>query len=141
MPKYKNRKVENEDGVFDSTLEYKRYQFLCKAQERGEIRALTRQVEYELIPKQTREKITHLKTKDKVEVVPVERACIYRADFRYEAFRQDSLDGMWVEVVEDVKGRGKFFSTQTKDFVIKRKLMLFKFGIILKIVTKADQAI
>lgn len=79
MSKYNNRRINTEDGWFDSQRELKRWQEL-KLLERGKrISDLRRQVEYELIPK----------------MGPLRRI-VYRADFVYKE------DGR--EVVEDSKG-------------------------------------
>lgn len=138
--KYHNRKVTWDGLTFDSEKERDRYKVLKAAQERGEIRGLRCQVEYELIPKQTRPVLRVLRTKTKVEERCAERAVKYMADFVYA---KPEPDGTWQAIVEDVKGaggRGRF-STQTKDFVIKRKLMLYVHGIVLKVVTKPNAEI
>ena len=98
--KYRNQKT-NIDGItFDSKREAKRYAELYLLQREGKIQSLRRQVAYELIPKQQGE-----------------RACTYKADFVYV----DNETGQ--EVVEDAKGR------RTPEYVIKRKLMLYRHGI------------
>lgn len=85
---------------FDSLAESRRFAELSRLQRLGVITDLRRQVPFELIPTQYDE-----------EGKLLERAVTYRADFTYE--RDGAL------VVEDVKG------VRTKDFVIKRKLMLY----------------
>lgn len=85
---------------FDSTAESRRFAELSRLQRLGVITDLRRQMPYELIPAQYDE-----------EGKILERAVTYKADFTYE--RDGAL------VVEDVKG------VRTKDFVIKRKLMLY----------------
>lgn len=85
---------------FDSLAESRRFAELSRLQRLGVITDLRRQVPFELIPAQYDE-----------EGKLLERAVTYRADFTYE--RDGAL------VVEDVKG------VRTKDFVIKRKLMLY----------------
>lgn len=95
MGKYGNRKTNG----FDSKKEARRYERLRLEQMAGAISGLKTQVEYELIPSQ--------RIGGKVE----ERAVKYKADFRYVR------DG--VTVVEDCKG------FRTKDYIIKRKLMLW----------------
>ena len=72
-----------------------------------EIADLERQAEFLLIPAQR-------DAKGKV----IERAVKYKADFRYKQNGEI--------VVEDVKG------VKTKEYVIKRKLMLERFGIRIK---------
>ena len=71
----------------------------------GEIRNLERQVKYVLIPSQ------------RVDGKVVERECSYICDFKYQDARTGEL------VVEDTKG------VKTKDYIIKRKLMLSVYGI------------
>lgn len=71
----------------------------------GEIRDLERQVKYVLIPSQ------------RIDGKVVERECSYIADFKYH----NAGDGKMV--VEDTKG------VKTKDYIIKRKLMLSVYGI------------
>lgn len=126
--KYNNHKIVNSFGTFDSELEWERFVFLSNRQKEEKISGLKRQVEYELIPAQYRTKIKHLKTKDKEVKVLVERSCSYRADFVYER------DGK--VMVEDCKGEStRKFSTQTDDFRIKKKLMLWVHDIEIQIVS------
>lgn len=99
MSKFNNQKTEVDGILFDSRKEAKRYYELKLLQRAGEISDLQLQVKYELIPKQTNE-----------------RACNYIADFVYQ-------DKTGQVVVEDVKGK------RTKEYVIKRKLMLYQHGI------------
>ena len=103
MSKYHSRKIKNRYGEFDSKAEFERYLILLDMQKCGEISELTWQVVYVLIPPQ------------KCITRPNERACKYLADFRY------IKDGK--TIVEDVKG------IRTKDYIIKRKLMLYIHGI------------
>lgn len=74
-------------------------------QKAGEIQYLERQVRFTLIPTQ------------KIDGKVVERPVVYIADFKY----WDNRTGE--QVVEDVKGM------KTKEYIIKRKLMLWRFGI------------
>ena len=69
---------------------------------------LERQVTFVLIPKQVREGVC------------IERACTYKADFVYTANGE--------KVVEDVKSP----ATMTKEYRIKRKLMLWVHNIQVK---------
>ena len=97
--KYGNTKV-NVDGVpFDSKREAARWKELRLMERAGEITALRRQVRFELIPKQDGE-----------------RAVSYVADFVYR-------DKGGNEIVEDAKG------ARTREYIIKRKLMLWRHGI------------
>lgn len=84
----------------------------------GEIRSLRCQVPYELIPAQ-REPPTIGKRGGIKPGKCIEKSCKYVADFVYE---ERSGDG-WIEIVEDSKGY------RTKDYVLKRKMMLFLKGI------------
>ena len=97
--KFGNKK----SGGYDSKKEAARARELRFLQMDGQIRNLQEQVKFELIPSQ--------RENGKV----VERACSYVADFVYERNGQ--------QVVEDTKG------FRTKDYIIKRKLMLQVHGI------------
>jgi hypothetical protein len=103
VTKYKNRKIAVNGDVFDSKKEYIRYRELALLERAGRISDLKRQVKYELIPSQ------------RVNGKVVERACTYVADFVYTENGKT--------VVEDTKG------FRTKDYIIKRKLMLYVHGI------------
>ena len=106
MSKYHNRKITVDGETFDSIKEYRRYKELQLLERAGEISDLRRQVPYLLIPNQYEGKKC------------VERECNYIADFEY------CENG--AKVVEDVKG------VKTKDYIIKRKLMLLCYGIRIK---------
>ena len=121
MNKYGNKKVVYQGEVFDSKKELYRYMDLKLLESCGAISNLKRQVVYELIPVQ-REKSTKVYKKGRKKGQPIEgkvieKAVTYIADFTYI----DSATGR--EVVEDAKGM------RTKDYIIKRKLMLFIHGI------------
>lgn len=103
--KYGNKKVATADGVFDSQKEYKRWVQLKLMERAGIIQNLTRQQTFELIPKQRAGGKTI-------------RACNYIADFVY------IQDGK--TIVEDTKG------VKTKEYKIKKKLMLWRYGIDIK---------
>jgi hypothetical protein len=111
--KYHANKVEIDGMVFDSQKEACRYAELKILQDSGIISGLRTQVEYELLPVQ----------KDENGKV-IEHAAKYVADFVY----CDALTGCWV--VEDVKGYKK--GAAYNIFVLKRKIMLHKFGIRVK---------
>lgn len=111
MSKYGNRKIESPDGTFDSAKEYRRWQELKLLQRAGEIHDLQRQVPFVLIPAQRDER-------GKV----VEREVRYVADFVYIGHNGTG----WEKVVEDTKG------VRTKEYVIKRKLLLYRHGIRIK---------
>lgn len=97
--KYRNEKVVVDGQSFDSKKEYYRYCDLKLLERAGEIFDIKRQVKYELIPKQQGE-----------------RAVYYIADFVYKDKRGKT-------VVEDTKG------VRTKEYIIKRKLMLYRYNI------------
>ena len=103
MTKYYNKKTVYNGITFDSKKEADRYVVLTLLQKAGKISDLEVQVPFELIPSQ------------KVDGLTVERPCVYKADFVY---RENGK-----MVVEDTKG------VKTKDYIIKRKLMLHVFGI------------
>ena len=121
MNKYGNKKVVIDGEVFDSKREYYRYMELKLLEKCGAISDLKRQVTYELIPVQ-REKSTRVYQKGRkkgqsIEGKVIEKAVTYIADFTYT----DVATGQ--TVVEDAKGM------RTKDYIIKRKLMLYIHGI------------
>lgn len=121
MNKYGNKKVIIDGEVFDSKREARRYQELKILERCGAIYNLKRQVTYELIPVQ-REKSTRVYTKGRKKGQPVEgkvieKAVTYVADFVYK----DNTTGK--VVVEDAKG------FHTKDYILKRKMMLYFHGI------------
>lgn len=99
-------KVRHEGKAFDSKHEFERYLVLADMQKRGQIKNLQLQVTFELVPKQ--------KTLDGRTL----RSVKYIADFVYEK------DGQ--QVVEDAKG------VKTREYQIKKKLMLSRYGILIK---------
>ena len=113
--KYGNRKVATEDGTFDSVKEARRNAELQLLAAAGEIHDLRRQVHFELIPQQ-REPDTIGPRGGVIKGKVLEKACEYIADFCY-------IDADGKKIVEDTKG------FRTKDYVIKRKLMLYVHGI------------
>ena len=116
--KYKAKKVKYNNETFDSKKEFERYLELLDLQKKGEIYDLKRQVEYELIPAQYGEP-TYTKTGKEKKGKIIERGVKYIADFVYKD--QDNN-----VVVEDVKG------IKTKEYIIKRKLMLYLLKIKIK---------
>ena len=120
MNKYGNRRVVTIDGeVFDSQREAMRYQELRLCERAGAIKDLKRQVPFELLPNQ-REPVTIGKRGKLIQGKVIEKAVTYIADFVYT----DAATGE--VVVEDTKG------FRTKDYVIKRKLMLYMHNIRIK---------
>lgn len=112
--KYYNKKCEINGIVFDSRKEARRYQELLLLQRAGVIKNLQRQVKYVLIPAQyeSYERYGKIGQRLKDGRKLVERECAYIADFVYEENGKT--------VVEDTKG------FKTKDFIIKRKLLLLQ---------------
>ena len=104
--KYKAKKVTVDGITFDSQKEYRRFRELSLLERAGKITELQRQVKFELIPSQ------------RIDGKVVERACSYVADFVYMENGK--------KVVEDTKG------FKTKDYIIKRKLLLKEYGIQIK---------
>ena len=106
MSKYRNRKTTVDGVDYDSRREGRRGAELRLMERAGLISNLCAQVEYTLIPSQ------------RIDGKVVERPVKYIADFVYTENGQT--------VVEDVKG------VKTKDYIIKRKLMLWKYGVRIK---------
>ena len=103
MNKYRSKKITADGLTFDSRKEYFRWHELSLLEKAGKITGLQRQVRFELIPSQ------------RVDGKVVERPVHYVADFVYQE------DGQ--TVVEDTKG------FKTKDYILKRKMMLHTHGI------------
>lgn len=99
-PKYRNKRCEIQGEKFDSKAEASRFIALKRMEEAGIIKDLRRQVSFEVVP-----------------ACGKERPVRYVADF---TFHQDGK-----LIVEDVKSR----ATKTREYIIKRKLMLFVHGI------------
>jgi hypothetical protein len=130
------RKLNNQsitiDGIeFQSKKEGRRYSELKLLQRAGQISDLELQKKYELIPAQyeTIETGEHYKVgakkgQPKTKEVCIEQSLVYIADFVYKENGQT--------VVEDVKGFRDTSSATYAKFVIKRKLMLWKYGIRIK---------
>lgn len=126
--KYRNKTYSYDGITFDSMKECRRYQELKLLEKAGKIKNLELQKAYELIPAQyEKSKEVYTKGAHKGELKPgklLERACNYVADFYYF----DCETGE--PVVEDVKGfrEGGAYAL----FSVKRKLMLWRFGIKIK---------
>lgn len=119
MNKYYNKKIEIDGIVFDSKKEAHRYAELKILEKAGRISNLRTQVAFELIPAQFERYERYNKKGQRIKdgMRCVERAVEYRADFVYEE------DGK--TVVEDTKSP----ATRTVAYIIKRKLMLYIYGI------------
>lgn len=120
MSKYHSKKTEVDGILFDSKKEAQRYQQLKLMEKAGMICDLKRQVRYELIPSQY------------VDGKCVERPVTYVSDFEYYILKPYPGRTVMVgpeaktigeHIVEDVKG------VHTAEYVIKHKLMLYKYGI------------
>lgn len=104
--KYHSRKQTIDGYVFASKREAQRYSELKILEKAGEISNLELQKRFELIPSQ------------RIGGKVVERPCYYVCDFAYcEGGKQ---------VIEDAKGM------KTEVYKIKKKLMLYKYGITIK---------
>lgn len=110
MNKFRNKKIFTTAGKFDSKKEMHRYLELAAMQEVGEITGLERQPRYILVGSQKREDGT------------TERPVSYTADFRY-------TDKEGKIVVEDVKSPR---TRKNPEYIIKRKLMLERYGITIR---------
>lgn len=108
--KYHARKWELDGHLFDSQKEARRYQELRFLLRTGVITDLKMQVPFLLVPAQKDER-------GKV----IERAVTYRADFTY-------INEHGEFIVEDVKSP----ATKTREYIIKRKLLLWRHGIRIK---------
>lgn len=115
--KYGAKKVEYNGMVFDSKRECRRYQELEILQIIGEISELRTQVKFVLIPAQ-REPDKVGKRGGIIKGNLIEREVSYIADFVY--VENDKT------VVEDAKGM------RTPEYILKRKMMLYFYGIRIK---------
>lgn len=98
MNKYHNKRVVIDGKVFDSKKEAERYQVLKMLESANIISNLSRQVPFELVPKQKNE-----------------RAVKYIADFMYVETATGKI------IVEDVKG------FKTDAYKLKRKLFKYRY--------------
>lgn len=128
--KYKNKKIEIDGIKFDSTKEGKRYLVLKQALYDGKIQDLKLQVKYELIPSIKEEYVEHLKTKDRVKTRTLQLPITYTCDFQY------MKDGELI--IEDIKASPKLLP---KEFVLKEKLMFWKYRIRIKKVYNPNEPI
>lgn len=114
MAKYNNTKYKG----YDSIREYRRAQELKLLEKKGIISDLQEQCKYELIPEQYEYYEVKGVRKMLQKIKLLEKSLSYYADFVY--YRDGEL------VVEDAKGM------KTKEYIIKRKLMLSIHGIRIK---------
>lgn len=116
--KYNATKITADGHTFDSKHEYQRYCELKLLERAGTISDLQMQVKFVLIPSQYEPDTVKVLKSGKEKVVKgklIERECSYIADFVYQ------YNGK--TVVEDSKG------FRTKEYVLKRKMMLYFHGI------------
>lgn len=113
--KYHAKKIEVDGEIFDSKREAARYIELQYLQRAGKISGLQRQKKFVLIPAQYEPESTGPRG-GKIKGKLLEREVAYYADFVY--FDEEEKDF----VIEDTKG------VRTKDYIIKRKLMLWLNG-------------
>ncbi|MFR9206948.1 MAG: DUF1064 domain-containing protein [Lachnospiraceae bacterium] len=106
MSKYHSRKITVDGVSYDSKKEYNRYRELSMLEDAGIIHDLKRQVKFELLPSQ----------RDLI-IGGSYRAPCCTFDFIFEGDRL---------IVEDVKG------IRTKDYILKRKMLLYFHGIRIK---------
>ena len=118
--KYNATKVTIDGHTFDSKHEANRYLELKLLERAGTITDLQLQVKFELIPAQYAPDEVKVLKSGKEKIVKgkcLERECSYIADFVYTDLRTGKT------VVEDSKGM------RTPEYVIKRKLLRYKYGI------------
>lgn len=101
MQKYRNRKTQIENIIFDSQKEAQRYCELKLLEKKSEISQLQRQVPFELIPAEVGADTKKL------------RSIVYLADFVYLTEK----DGVSQKHIEDVKG------VKTAVYRLKKRLM------------------
>nr|DAR17589.1 MAG TPA: Endonuclease [Caudoviricetes sp.] len=122
LSKYGSRKQTVSGITFDSRREARRFQELRLLEQAGQISGLRLQVKYVLIPTQRAPSFeVYKRGPNKGRRKPgevLEKECAYIADFVYT--KGDET------VVEDAKG------VRTKEYIIKRKLMLERYGIRIK---------
>jgi hypothetical protein len=117
MSKYHSKKVTINGITYDSRKEARRHRELLLLERAGAITDLQRQVEFELIPAQREPDTIGVRGGVK-KGKTIELAVKYVADFVYKENGK--------QVVEDTKG------FKTKDYILKRKMMLYFHGIRIK---------
>ena len=118
-----NKKVTVDGIEFDSKKEAQRYLELKLLQQAGQIEQLELQKVFELIPAQFETFPRYGKKGQRLKDGRrcIEKSCVYKADFTYKK------DGQLI--VEDTKGYRDPSSATYAKFVIKRKLLLWLYGI------------
>lgn len=115
--KYGSKKVTIDGITFDSQKEARRFRELSLLERAGKVTDLQRQVRFVLIPSQYEPDTIGVRGGARRGKL-IEREVSYVADFVY------TENGK--RIVEDTKG------FKTKDYIIKRKLMLYVHGIRIK---------
>ena len=120
--KYHSKKTVIDGITFDSRKEAERYSELKLLERCGAISNLELQKVFELIPAQYELYERYGKNGNRLKDGKkcIEKSCVYKADFVYI----DNETGQ--QVVEDVKG------FRTKEYKIKKKLMLYIHNIKIK---------
>ena len=116
--KYGNHKVTVDGEIFDSKHEYLRWAELQSLQRHGLISDLQRQVKFLLVPAQYEPDTVGPRGGRKRGKL-LEHEVAYYADFCYT----DVTTGEYI--VEDAKSP----ITRTKDYILKRKMLLYFYGI------------
>ena len=119
MRKYRNQETTVDGITFPSIREADRYKELKVLVRAGEIHDLQLQVKFKLIPAQREVSFETTATGKPKKGKLLEHEVSYIADFVYK-------NKYGLQVVEDTKG------FKTKDYIIKRKLMLWIHGIRVK---------
>lgn len=121
--KYGNNKTVVDGIEFDSKKEARRYCELKLMERAGQIEDLELQKVFELIPAQyeTFERYGKKGQRLKDGKRCIEQSCTYKADFAYKQNGQ--------LIVEDVKGYRDPASAGYAKFIIKRKLLLWRYGV------------
>ena len=120
--KYNATKVTIDNHTFDSKKEANRYLELRLLERAGKIFNLELQKKFVLIPAQYEPDSVVTTKSGKEKIVKgkcIERECSYYADFCYV----DCETGK--QVVEDTKSE----ATRTPEYIIKRKLLRYRYGI------------
>lgn len=120
-PKYHNEKVQRvmpngKTRTFDSIREARRYDELALLLAAGKIRDLRLQRNFTLQE--------GFISAEGEAIKPI----VYKADFTYERPTAPDCTGTvhWLLVVEDAKG------VKTKDYLLKKKMLLDRFGLVIK---------
>lgn len=117
--KYGNHKVTVDGELFDSKREASRWLELKMLEKAGKISGLQRQKKFELIPAQYEADIIGPRGGKKKGKL-LEREASYYCDFYYFDEEEKKF------IIEDTKG------VRTPEYVLKRKMMLYTYGIVIR---------